>query len=129
MPAPPEVGDAAGDIGVTKVFGKAESKQTPEPDRHIGVARKVEIDLQGKGDQRRPSAKGRKPIARNESNKKGSHRIGEQHFFGEPRRKTACARCRARDTVRAMAQGGRHVGIANDRPCDQLGEKCHVYTK
>ncbi len=58
MPAPPEIGDCGGDIGVVEVFEKMESKHEPESDCHVGIAREVKIDLNCKRDNAKKCRRG-----------------------------------------------------------------------
>ena len=45
MPATPEVGDGVAAVGVVEVLIELESQTAPHTDGHIGIARKVEVDL------------------------------------------------------------------------------------
>ena len=46
MPAPPELGDAAGNVGVIEVFHKLKAQNFTKADGHIAVAGKIEKQLQ-----------------------------------------------------------------------------------
>src|ERR1700721_1195227 len=46
MPAAPEFGDAGRTIGLVEILGKMEPKQTAQTDRHVGITREIEINLQ-----------------------------------------------------------------------------------
>lgn len=46
MPSPPEFADAAGDIGVIKVFEELKPEHSAETYCHIGIAAEIEIDMQ-----------------------------------------------------------------------------------
>jgi len=54
MPAPPELGDRAGDIRIVKVFGEMEAEHLPHADGHVGVTGEVEVDLEGEGADTEP---------------------------------------------------------------------------
>src|SRR5579859_6077863 len=54
MPAPPEFRDRPRRIGRVEVFAKAEAKHARKPDRHVGIAGKIEIDLQRETSKREP---------------------------------------------------------------------------
>lgn len=45
MPTAPEARDARTTIGMIKVLVEVESETAPQSDGHIGIARKVEINL------------------------------------------------------------------------------------
>jgi len=47
VPAPPEIADAAADIRKVEIFREAEPQHLSQPDRHIGVAGKIAINLHG----------------------------------------------------------------------------------
>ncbi len=57
MPAPPKVRDRAGGVRVDEVLFQADANHFPQAPCHIGVSRKIEIDLKGEGDEPRPVAK------------------------------------------------------------------------
>ena len=45
MPAAPKILNGFGDIRVAEIFGKINAKNSPETDRHIGIAGKIKINL------------------------------------------------------------------------------------
>src|SRR3954447_9826173 len=54
VPAPPEVLDRHGRVGIVEVLRKAEAKHARNPDRHVGIAGEIEIDLQRVADDAEP---------------------------------------------------------------------------
>ena len=58
VPAPPEVGDVLRLEGRVEVLREAEPEQPGEADRHVRVAREVEVELQRVADRRRPGPPG-----------------------------------------------------------------------
>ena len=56
VPASPKVSEARRDIGVIEIFGKVKAKQRTKSDRHVGIARKIKINLYGKGKNCHPRA-------------------------------------------------------------------------
>lgn len=48
VPASPELGDVAGEIGLVEILGQLNAQQAADPPGDIGVAGEVAIDLQGK---------------------------------------------------------------------------------
>ena len=46
MPATPKFGDGGRDIRIIEILHKTESEQVTEPDRHVGIAGKVEVNVQ-----------------------------------------------------------------------------------
>lgn len=47
MPAVPEIRDTLGEVGVLEVFADIEAKNTCHSPRHIGIGRKVTINVRG----------------------------------------------------------------------------------
>ena len=45
VPAPPELGDGSGDIGVVEVCGEVEAQHLAHADAHEGVAGEIEVQL------------------------------------------------------------------------------------
>src|SRR3954471_12030725 len=45
VPAAPKLGNRACNIGQTEIARKCKPKRKPEPDRHVGIAAKIEIYL------------------------------------------------------------------------------------
>src|SRR5699024_5824159 len=58
MPAPPELGDAPGDIGVVEIDHKVKAQHGAQAPGHIGVAAEVDVDLQGVGQNAAPGGQG-----------------------------------------------------------------------
>ena len=54
VPAAPELLDGVGDVRPPEVLGEPEAEHPPEADRHVGVARKIEVDLQRVADDPEP---------------------------------------------------------------------------
>ena len=122
MPTPPELGGAAGDVGIVEIFGKVKAKDLSQADRHIAVAGKIEIDVQHIGGGVHPAIQHRGLsggfIHRNEL----IQHIGDEHLFGKSQHK-------------ALRTGGNHIGggaallklrldigIADNGPCNKLRE-------
>ena len=54
MPAPPEIGNTVGQKRIVEVFQKSEPQHPSKADGHVGIAGKVEIDLETVGDDTQP---------------------------------------------------------------------------
>ena len=54
MPAPPEIGNTVGKKRIVEVFQKSEPQHPSKADGHVGIAGKVEIDLEAVGDDAQP---------------------------------------------------------------------------
>ena len=92
VPSAPEFPDRLGNIRIIEVFLKFKAKHQPQTDRHIGIAREIEKNLER-------IRKGSEPRKRDRTaavcigikNMIGDDReiVGEQHFFPESGKKTA----------------------------------------
>ena len=56
VPPPPKVGYALCGVRIIEVFGKIEAENFTKTYCHIGVARKIKIDLKGKENESEPRA-------------------------------------------------------------------------
>src|SRR5438045_1961567 len=54
MPTSPKLGNRARDVWIFEVFDESEPKHPAETDGHVGIAGKVEIDLQRVAANRQP---------------------------------------------------------------------------
>ena len=59
MPAPPEIGDGVGKVGVVEVLLIAEAHHQAHADGHVRVGLEVQVDLQGIGKAAQPQGQGR----------------------------------------------------------------------
>ena len=85
MPAPPEFLHTGCKVGIIEILHKSEAEDAPKPDGHIGIARKIVIDLQRIEHSPRPCHR-RGRIVRGKAEyliRRQRKRIGEQHFFGK----------------------------------------------
>ena len=58
MPAAPELAHGLRDVGEVEVLEELEAEHLAEPDRHVRVAREVEVDLQRVADDAEPGERG-----------------------------------------------------------------------
>jgi len=58
VPAPPELRHRLRDVGRVEILLEAKSQQARQPDRHVGITGKIEIDLQRETAQREPGLPG-----------------------------------------------------------------------
>ena len=49
MPSSPEIRDGGGQVGVVEVLQKLKAQHATQADGHVGVAREIEVDVQGVG--------------------------------------------------------------------------------
>ena len=85
VPALPELGDGARDVGVVEVFRELKSHHPPQANGHVGVAREVEINLKSVGQCPQPglvSGQGSGDLIKNKVGLFAQH-VGNKHLFGE----------------------------------------------
>ena len=123
VPAPPELGDAAGDIGIVEVFKKVEAEHPAKADGHVGIGGKVEINLKRVGDGAEP----RKGHRGGDGGKGGvgdlRDSVGEQHFLGKAEEKAHRARGEFGNGLVPLVDLVCDRGVAHDGTGDELGEK------
>ena len=123
VPAPPELGDAAGDIGIVEVFKKVEAEHPAKADGHVGIGGKVEINLKRVGDGAEP----RKGHRGGDGGKGGvgdlRDSVGEQHLLGKAEEKAHRARGELGDGLVPLVDLFGDRGVAHDGTGDELGEK------
>ena len=129
VPPAPEFRNAAGNIGILKVLRKPEAKEPPQADGHITVAGEIKIDVQGEADGIEPGEEhagvGRLPPGGADFPQK----VGKQHFFAQSDEKPPGALPDACKVVGAAAELPGNVGIPDNGPRDELGEKGDVAGK
>jgi len=81
MPTAPEFGDIGRHIGPVEIFGKAETEEQRQPDRHLRITGKVEVDLKGEGVGADPQV-GARIGSRVRVHRVDEHRqvVGNHHF-------------------------------------------------
>ena len=120
MPAPPELGNAAGNIGILKVFGKMKAENTPQANGHIAVAGKIKVQMQHIGQRIQPAKQHRALLGRLELRYQCVQCVGQQHLFAEACHKAGKPGGQILPGGAARVQLLAHIGIAHDGACDQL---------
>ena len=85
VPAPPELGDAPGDIGVIEIDHKVKAQHGPQAPGHIGVAAEVEVRSAGRRPECRTQA-ARVPAAAGSGGglvPQQGELVGQQNLFGQ----------------------------------------------
>ena len=122
VPAPPKFGDGFCRIRQTEVLHERKAEDFPETDCHVGVAGKIEVDLEHVGEHAEQDAHRRRARKR-AAQQLVSHLpdvIGKQHLFAET---DAKARHAAEDVLAvqlARIDLRRNVHIADNRSCNEL---------
>ena len=120
MPAPPEVRHGAGKIRIVEILREREAEHPPEADGHVAVARKVKINLQ-------QITHGPEPRTEHRCVPGGGHQlaqhIGKQDLFAQTDGKAPRACTDVLEAEAPRVQLGLDIGIADDRPGDELREQ------
>ena len=122
VPAPPEFGDGFCRIRQTEVLHERKAEDFPETDCHVGVAGKIEVDLEHVGEHAEQDARRRR------ARKRAAQQlvcdlpdvIGKQNLFPQT---DAKARHTAEDVLAvrlARVDLRRNVHIADNRSCNEL---------
>lgn len=128
MPAAPELGDGLGDVGVVEVLGELEAQHPAQADGHLGITGKVEIDLEGKGQDPHPYHKDaavRRKDGR-DLRPQGAGLIGQQDLFSQAHHETADPQGK---TLKAFGPGVQlrgNVLVADNGSGNELGEHGHI---
>ena len=124
MPAAPKLGDGATDVGVVEVFVEMESQAASHADGHVGIARKVEIDLEGEGDDADPRAGGAEVVERTAKKLVDNFRelVGEEHFLAQTDQETISSFGKIGGADVAIANFFGHSAVAHDGAGHQLRE-------
>ena len=129
MPAPPELGDAAGNVGIVEVFRKVKAKQLPQADGHIAVAGKIEVNMQHIGRGIEPEKQDGLILRGAENFAELAKSVGQKHLFPQTQHKAPYAQSRFFQAVLPGGELLRDLGIPDDGSGDQLGEEGNVGRK
>ena len=129
MPPPPEIRNGFGHVGVAEVVREVEPQHPAHPLGHIRVAGKVEINLEGEGEDAEPGRGGRDGARRRHFlHPRPQHAdiVGEQHLFGKALGEEERALPDFFQGDGAVFQLRRHIVVADDGPRHQLREHADV---
>ena len=128
MPPPPVFGNAAAQVRVIKVFQELKAQHFSQPNGHIGVTGKVEVNLEGKRNGSQPGRPGGKAGSRQRRDgiPQGAHLVGNQHFFAQTNGKSANACGKLRCGFPAMRKLLFHRFILHNGAGNQLREQRNV---
>ena len=123
MPPPPELRDASREVGVVEILHKMEPQHPPQADGHVGIAGKVEVNIQGKGHGVHPVKQDGFFAALTEQPDQQGKVIRKNDLFPQPYQKPPQSRRRVVPAVLPVLQLPCDVRIADDGACNQLGEQ------
>ncbi len=125
MPPPPEFRDATRNIGVFEILFELEAQHPPQAHRHIGIARKIEINLEGEGQNAQPGSQQgeRGGIRLTVCLPESADVVSQQHFFGQAADEGLYAGGKLLRRFPPALQLAVHILIFDDRSGNQLGEQ------
>ena len=131
VPPAPEVRDGVRHVGVVEIFGQRKAKQKRQPQRQIGVAREVKIDLQRVTDRARPriDRRERGRWQRERLLRDGPRGRRQQRLFAKPENQPrhACVQVVRRNGARIQLR--RKFAIPAKRPLRRLREEERIEKK
>ena len=127
VPAAPKVDDAGSLVRRGKVKRQAHAHHARQPDGHIGVTRKIKVELKGIGQRTTPSIycteRHTLPCRIKHRARIFGHAIGNQHFLGESDKKYRQAN-REVFPLKAIRLGARklrhHLLVMQHRPRNEM---------
>ena len=126
MPAFPEFRDAPGTVRPVEVLREMEADHEPKANRHVGVRREVEVNLEHVRESAPPRIEDARRVGRKHAVGNDSHLVREENLFG----KTEAEKHETTYKVfNRMLSCRKFLGdciVANNRACHQLREKRHV---
>ena len=125
VPAPPELGDAFGDIGIVEVGQEFKAQHPAKAGGHIGVTGEVEVDLEGKGDHAQPRTQNSELSGAHSliGLPQHAHIVGNQHLLGHTDHKDLHAGGELLGGGSALVDLIAQVLIFDNRTGDELGEQ------
>ena len=131
VPPPPKIGDGGGNIGIVEILLIMEPAHQPHADGHIGISRKIQVDLQHIAQPAQPQSRRRdlrQPLGGHgqPAVSQHRHRIGQYRLFGQPHRKTADAPAHFLRVHLALRQVLRHIPVPHNGPGNALVEQAGI---
>lgn len=125
MPTAPELGDRKRRVGGVEVGFEFETEEMGAADRHIGVARKIAINLNRVGDRGDPESFRSKTIGGGESGiGERRHPIGDRQFFEQSDQKNLATKPNPRPIASFITADLRYkISRTDDRPGNQMWKK------
>ncbi len=129
VPPPPVVDDRRGAQRRVEIERQLDPEHPPEPDRHVGIAREVHVQLQRVGRRRRPRPRRVPWLGRGVEKQRvgiARQRVGDDRLLRQPEREDdeaddEVAALHPREVRRAQLRDD--LRIMDDRPGEQLREK------
>ena len=122
VPAAPEVGEGACEVGGIEVFGEEESEHEAEADGHVGVSAEVEVDLHRVAYGAEPCVGGGAVCGLECGVGEMAAGVGEDDFFGESEQEKEGASCEVLGGFCAVAELFSEEGELEDGSGDEVGQ-------
>ena len=122
VPAPPELRDAAGQVGVVEVLQEREPQHAAHADGHVRIAAEVEVDLQRVGRRAQPGRQDRAGGGCLDGLVQQAQVVGQQHLLGKAQDHPLQPLAALGQRRGALFQLCLDVGVLHDGPRHQLGE-------
>jgi len=128
VPAPPEFGDGAREIGPVEILLQIKAEGSRHPDGDVGIARKIAVDLEGK--KERSHQIGRPAVGVGVV-KDGvdidGQPVGHDQFFEKtPEHQPQAGGDAGAVKFERLAELGQEIGSAFDRPGDDIRKKRNI---
>ena len=122
MPAPPEIGDRSGRVGIVEVLEEIDAEELGQPDGHVRISREIKVDLQRVADDPQPGQAEVELAAgkREDGIGRDRDRVGHEHLLGQPDDEPPdpLGKPRGRDDPVSNLPGD--VAVAHDRAGDRV---------
>ena len=128
MPLSPEILNAYRTVRIIEVFLKVKAEHFAKTDCHIGITRKIVIDLEKICQSTEPSRyNGKIIVTCIENNVRClSHCVCNENFLCKSADKTAHTICNLFGSLLSVNNLFADVPVFNNRTCNKLWEKCYV---
>lgn len=102
---------------------ESETEHVPQPDRHVGVAREVEVDLKGVGRHPDPRQVPGRSVCREDHVGDDTDVVGNEQLLGKADDEVLEAQAELVNGVGSFPELLGDLVVADDRAGDQLGEQ------
>ena len=127
MPTPPEVGDGGRNIGIIEILEELKAEHIAQTASHIGIAREVEVNLEGIAEDSDPCAENAVFLRiRKHGCRERAHLVCDEHLFAQSDTKQLYALCKAVEGFAAVLKLIGYVAVADDGSRDELRKQRDV---
>src|SRR5216684_3972737 len=125
MPAPPELGDVGRTVGLVEILREMKAEHPAEPDRHVGIAGEVEVDLQRIAQDAKPGVYPAELVRWQFEHRvrDGAEVVGYRDLLAQAKTETIGALGQHRAVDAPIQHLRLDLAVAYDRPGDELREQ------